>query len=141
MSRKVLWRIWHLVRHGELTGNQIVMTSSSAVGLLSRNDSIKERWHYLSLFDNMIRVQHHKGIRLIAEGVDKAALLLGEVGTIIIGTAGVAQDRGGGVVPAILIQRFQRPLDGVGHIPPERPPLLLCSQRRVTEIFPVPSDK
>jgi len=35
-----------------------------------------------------IRIQHYKGIRLVLKGIDKAALLLGEVGIVIVGAAG-----------------------------------------------------
>jgi len=69
-----------------------------------------------------IRVQHHKGIRLVLKGIDKAALLLGEVSIVIVGAAGVAEDRGGGVVPAVPVQGFQRSFDGIDRISPERPP-------------------
>ena len=88
-----------------------------------------------------IRVQHHKGIRLVLKGIDKAALLLGEVSIVIVGAAGVAKDRGGGVVPAVPVQRFQRSFDGVDRIPPERPPLLLRSKHGVAEVLHVPADK
>lgn len=87
------------------------------------------------------RVQHHEGIRLVVKGVDKAALLHGEVAIVIVGTAGVAEDWSGGVVPAIPVQGFQCSLDGVDRVPPECLPLLLCSQRGVTEVLPVPADK
>ena len=43
-----------------------------------------------------IRVQHHKGIRLVAEGIGKGALLYREVGVVIVGAAGVAEDRAEG---------------------------------------------
>jgi len=43
-----------------------------------------------------IRVQHHESIRFVVKGVDQAALLLGEVGIVIVRATGVAEDGGGG---------------------------------------------
>jgi len=51
-----------------------------------------------------VRVQHHKGIGLVAEGFGQAALLTGEAVIVIVGAAGVAEYRSGGVVPAVPVQ-------------------------------------